>query len=352
VKRKEKFRRKKTHSSRNQNTQNRKKKTSQPTTVPLSAFGSGEDDEENGFCLLQVPSRLPTLAAAGASFGGRRSPPVAAASAAAGKKAATKGKKRFTTAALASASDLHPGTLGKVLVLRSGRIVVRMGGVDFDLSPGLPVDALTTALLLQPPASAMSFSCEGPSSPSSPSSSAADAMNFFPTWPPPAIPDNPARGAIPLGRVTARATLVPSLDSALPEAALDLLAAKKKMKSSSSLTCSSSSDASSSDDSSDRDDSESTRERRNNKKGKRSSFPRRARGCKLPADLDREWARQQEAKAASRMEVDNEGIAAATAAVARTPERAAGKKTATAAAAGVGGASAGKRRVVDSDESD
>ena len=43
--------------------------------------------------------------------------------------------------------------------------------------------------------------------------------------------------------------------------------------------------------------------------------------------------------AANGMDVDN---------VARTPERAAGKK----AAAGVGGASVGKRRVVDSDDSD
>ena len=97
-----------------------------------------------------MPSRLPTLASPGAPFGGARSPPPAAGASSEGRSS-SRADKKLTASSLACASDLHPGSLGKVLVLRSGRILVRMGGVDFDLSPGLPVDALTTAVLLQPP---------------------------------------------------------------------------------------------------------------------------------------------------------------------------------------------------------
>ena len=121
-----------------------------------------------------MPSRLPTLASPGAPFGCARSPPPAAGASSEGRSS-SRADKKLTASSLACASDLHPGSLGKVLVLRSGRILVRMGGVDFDLSPGLPVDALTTAVLLQPPPPAT-----GPS----PSEPVPGNGRFFPAWPP------------------------------------------------------------------------------------------------------------------------------------------------------------------------
>lgn len=309
----------------------------QPTTVPLSAFGSGGDiddgeDGDEGFCLLQVPSRLPTLASPGASFGGRRSPPAGGA---AGARSAGRGRDKLTAASLACASDLRPGSLGKAYVLRSGRIIVRIGEVDFDLSPGLPVDALTTAVLLQPPPPTTTRTTDAPSSPSTDNFGSGGRF-FFPSWPPPATPDNAARGAVPLGRVTARATLVPCLDAALPEAASDLLERKDEKRSSGgSGSSSSSSLSSSSADDGDSGSEGAGERRRRRRREKRRPFPRRARGCKLPEQLDEERRRRQEARSAA----------------ARTPERAAGKTTATvnAAARAGGGASAGKRRVVEED---
>ena len=234
----------------------------------------------------------------------------------------------------------------------------RNGGVDFDLIPGLPVDALTTAVLLQPPpqAAAQQQQQASASAGAPAAAQASESSFFFPAWPPPATPDNLPRRAIPLGRVTARATLAPSLDAALPEAASGLLSSseaatrRKKKSGGGSAAASSSSLSTSSEDDSD-SDGERREERRQQQPPSPSppSFPRRARDCKLPGDLDREWRQQRDARravaaaaatgAANGMDVDN---------VARTPERAAGKK----AAAGVGGASVGKRRVVDSDDSD
>lgn len=233
-------------------------------------------------------------------------------------------------------------------------MIVRMGCVDFDVSPGLPVDALTTALLLQPPPPPGSSSSDAAAASAAsaaplPSSAGNDGRFFFPAWPPPATPDNPARGAIPLGRVTARATLVPSLDAALPEAVADLLPRRKEKKGGPS-SCSSFSSSSSSSEG-DSDASDSDRERRRKRKGMRSpwDFPRRARGCKLPEELDREWEEARAAReaaaaaaAASRGRDEDEGAGA----LARTPERAAGKKK----TADGGCTGAGKRRVVDSDE--
>jgi len=303
-----------------------------------------------------VPSRLPTLASPGAPFGGARSPPPAAGASSEGRSS-SRADKKLTASSLACASDLHPGSLGKVLVLRSGRILVRMGGVDFDLSPGLPVDALTTAVLLQPPPPAT-----GPS----PSEPVPGNGRFFPAWPPPAAPDNPSRCAIPLGRVTARATLLPCLDSALPEAASGLLRGRRGSGgggggggSSRSPSSSSSDDEDDSGSDSDSDSEGGSGEKRRRRRRRRREkecrpFPRRARDCKLPEQFDREWRQQQEAKAAANeMKVDDDAEhadAAAATAAARTPERASGKKTATAAAGGGGGGSAGKRRVVDSDD--
>ena len=137
--------------------------SSDPTHLAVHALGAGLTD---GVALLHVPARLPAAAPGGG---------------------------------LAPASALAPGIVGRLLVLASGAVKATLGGIEFDVVPGLPVDALTAAMLVAPPPSAAAASSPpstppGPSAPPAPSSRRSAAM---------------------LGQVTARAALVPCVESLL-----------------------------------------------------------------------------------------------------------------------------------------
>jgi len=142
---------------------------------PVSAFGTGLG---GGLTLLQLPARLPVAP-------GDRTPPPP-------------GSPADPEDGCASIADLPPGVIGRLLVLKSGAVKVHIGGVEFDLVPGMPVDALAAGVRLTLPSSSGRNGAGGGAAAAGPSTS-------------------PRRGAsggatsAAIGQVISRATLVPDV---------------------------------------------------------------------------------------------------------------------------------------------
>jgi len=142
---------------------------------PVSAFGTGLD---GGLTLLQLPARLP------AAPGDRTPPPPRSAP--------------DPDDGCASITDLPPGVIGKVLVLKSGAVKVHIGDVEFDLVPGMPVDALAAGVRLNLGKGGGGGGAAGAAGPPTSRGRGAAASS-------------PSATAASIGQVINRATLVPDV---------------------------------------------------------------------------------------------------------------------------------------------
>ncbi|GAX74751.1 hypothetical protein CEUSTIGMA_g2198.t1 [Chlamydomonas eustigma] len=101
----------------------------------------GEEDEQEHMFLVQLPSVLPISAASkAAAVQAAASAPQAATGSSenSSKRAPAAGLTSEAASRSCSLKELPSGSVGKLLIYRSGRVKLRMGDVIMDVSPGLP----------------------------------------------------------------------------------------------------------------------------------------------------------------------------------------------------------------------